>query len=87
MFCIRMVIDNSFELASKERIKQFGLLKAVGASKKQVFSLVMWEAFYLAVPGVILGILAGLGSSAAIFSAVKNLPYLHDVSLDYHAEI
>ena len=83
MFCIRMVIDNSFELASKERIKQFGLLKAVGASKKQVFSLVMWEAFYLAVPGVILGILAGLGSSAAIFSAVKNLPYLHDVSLDY----
>ena len=83
MFCIRMVIDNSFELASKERIKQFGLLKAVGASKKQVFSLVMWEAFYLAVPGVILGILAGLGSSAAIFSAVRNLPYLHDVSLDY----
>ena len=55
MFCVRMVIDNAFEISSRERIKLFGLLKAVGASNKQVFSLVVWEAVYLAVPGVIIG--------------------------------
>lgn len=84
MFCIRMVIDNSFELSSRERIKQFGLLKAVGASEKQVFSMVVWEAVYLAVPGVILGILLGTGCAAALFSIVKGLPYLADSSIDYN---
>ena len=80
MFCVRMVIDNSFELSSKERIKQFGLLKAVGASGKQVFSMVVWEAVFLAVPGVILGILLGTGCAAGLFSIVKNLPYLSNSS-------
>lgn len=83
MFFIRMIIDNSFELSSKERIKQFGLLKAVGASKRQVFSMIMWEAFFLALPGVILGTAAGIGCAAVIFSVVKKLPYLHNVSLSY----
>lgn len=80
MFCVRLVIDNSFEISSKERIKQYGLLKAVGASKKQIFSLTLWEALYLAVPGVIIGILLGTVCSAGIFAAVKNLGYLHSAS-------
>ncbi len=84
MFCVRMVIDNSFEMSAKERIKQFGLLKAVGASGRQVFSLVVWEAVYLAVPGVILGILAGTVCSALIFSAIKNLPYLNTNTGEYN---
>lgn len=84
MFCVRMVIDNAFELSSRERIKQFGLLKAVGASNRQVFSLVVWEAFYLAIPGVIIGILLGTGCAAGLFGIVKNLPYLSDSSADFN---
>lgn len=83
MFCVRLVIDNSFEISARERIKQFGLLKAVGASKKQIFSLVLWEAFYLAVPGVILGILLGTACSAAAFSAIKSMSSMGDVSSEY----
>lgn len=83
MFCVRMVIDNSFEISSKERIKQFGLLKAVGASKRQVFSLVMWEALYLALPGVAAGLVLGTLCAGGVFNAVKGLSYLNDVSLDY----
>lgn len=83
MFCVRMVIDNAFEISSRERIKQFGLLKAVGASNKQVFSLVVWEAVYLAVPGVIIGILLGTGCAAGLFGIVKNLPYLSDSSANF----
>lgn len=83
MFCVRLVIDNSFEIASAERIKQFGLLKAVGASKKQIFMLVIWEAIYLAIPGTALGILLGTGIFAAAFSAVKELSFLGSVSSEY----
>ena len=83
MFCVRMVIDNAFEISSRERIKQFGLLKAVGASGRQIFSLVVWEAVYLAVPGVIIGILLGTGCAAGLFGIVKDLPYLSDSSANY----
>lgn len=83
MFCARMVIDNSFEISARERIKQFGLLKAVGASKKQVFSLVLWEAVYLAVPGTAAGLILGTVCAGTVFGAVKKLSYLNDISLDY----
>ena len=79
MFCVRMVIDNSFEMSAKERIKQFGLLKAVGASGRQVFALVVWEAVFLAIPGVAIGIIVGTGCASGIFSAIKELPYLNAV--------
>ncbi|MCM1578523.1 MAG: FtsX-like permease family protein, partial [Ruminococcus sp.] len=73
MFCVRLVIDNSFEISSKERIKQFGLLKAAGASKKQVAALVLWEAVYLAVPGVIMGLLLGAACAYGVFVAVSGM--------------
>ena len=84
MFCVRMVIDNAFEISAKERIRQFGLLKAAGASKKQVFSMVMWESLFLAVPGVIAGLLLGTGFAAIIYNAVISLPYLHDAADGYN---
>lgn len=84
MFCVRMVIDNAFELSSRERIKQFGLLKAVGASGKQVFSMLVWEAVFLAVPGVIIGILLGTGCAAGLFNIVKGLPFLTDSTTEFN---
>lgn len=83
MFCVRMVIDNSFELADKERIRQFGLLKTTGASKKQIFAMIIWEALYLAIPGVAAGILIGTVCAGGVFNVVKQLPYLATASSDY----
>ncbi len=83
MFCVRMVIDNAFEISAKERVQQFGLLKAVGASRKQVLKLTLWEALYLAVPGVICGILLGYACAGGIFTVLKNHEHLHNVSADY----
>ncbi|MBQ4312550.1 MAG: ABC transporter permease [Oscillospiraceae bacterium] len=56
MFCVRMVIDNSFEISSHERIRQFGVLKAAGASKKQILEILIFEALFLSVIGIPLGI-------------------------------
>ncbi|MBQ5316209.1 MAG: ABC transporter permease [Oscillospiraceae bacterium] len=81
MFCARLVIDDSFEISAKERIKQFGLLKAVGASKKQIFKMLVIEAVYLAVPGIIVGVLVGTGLSFAIFSVIKAVVSSSDTVL------
>lgn len=72
MFCVRLVIDNAFEISAKERVKQFGLLKSAGASRKQILSLTLWEAVYLAVPGVIAGIILGAACARWVFSALVS---------------
>ncbi|MCD9022670.1 ABC transporter permease [Cohnella silvisoli] len=53
------VIYNAFHIAVLERIRQFGLLRTLGASPRQVRNLVLREATVLSVIGVPLGLLIG----------------------------
>lgn len=53
------VIYNAFHIAVLERIRQFGLLRTLGASPRQVRSIVFREATVLAAIGVPLGLLTG----------------------------
>ena len=54
------VIYNSFQISVVERIKQFGLLRAVGATPKQIRKIVVREASLLAAIGIPLGLLCGV---------------------------
>lgn len=54
------VIYNSFQISIVERIKQFGLLRAVGSTPKQIRRIVLREATALAIIGVPLGLLCGI---------------------------
>lgn len=54
------VIYNSFQISVVERIKQFGLLRAVGSTPKQIRRIVLREATFLAVIGIPLGLLCGV---------------------------
>ncbi|MFA6941422.1 MAG: FtsX-like permease family protein [Clostridiaceae bacterium] len=54
------VIYNSFQISVVERIKQFGLLRAVGATPKQIRKIVLREATILALIGVPIGLLCGI---------------------------
>lgn len=54
------VIYNSFQISVVERIKQFGLLRAVGATPKQIRKIVLREATVLAVIGIPIGLLCGI---------------------------
>lgn len=67
MFCVRMVIDNSFEISSHERIRQYGVIRAVGASKKQILGMLVCEALILSAVGVPAGILIGTGTSFILY--------------------
>jgi putative ABC transport system permease protein len=60
-----MGIANTLSLSTHERVRELGLLRAVGADRAQVRSMVRWESVVIAVFGTIgglgLGLLLGWG--------------------------
>ena len=55
------LIYNAFSISVSERTRQFGLLSSVGATKKQLRRMVLFEALAVSIVGIPLGILAGIG--------------------------
>ncbi|MGH8976520.1 MAG: ABC transporter permease [Acidimicrobiia bacterium] len=53
-------IANTLSLSVYERIRELGLLRAVGQTRSQLRSMVRWESVIIAVFGTIGGILVGL---------------------------
>ena len=72
VFCIK----NSFDISITEKIKQYGMLRSIGATKKQIKHNVFYEASILGLIGIPLGILAGILASY-ILIIVSNY-YLGD---------
>lgn len=54
------VIYNSFQISVIERMKQFGLLRAVGATPAQIRKIVLREASIISSIGIPIGILFGI---------------------------
>ena len=52
-------IANTLSLSVFERTRELGLLRAVGATRAQVRSIVRWEAVLIAVLGAVFGIVVG----------------------------
>ncbi|MBQ8605825.1 MAG: ABC transporter permease [Clostridia bacterium] len=70
------LVYNSFSISISERTKQFGMLKSVGATKRQIRSTVIKEALMLCIVGVPLGLLsgcAGIGITLSLISDKFNL--------------
>ena len=59
VFCIK----NSFDISITEKIKQYGMLRSVGATKKQIRKNVFFEATILGLIGIPLGLVLGLLAS------------------------
>ena len=55
-----LVIANSFQISLSERVRQIGLLKSAGATKKQIRYSVLFEAFILSVIAIPLGVIVGI---------------------------
>lgn len=55
------VIYNTFTIVLGQRIKEIGLLRALGSSSRQIFSSIIGEAFVVGVVASGLGIAAGVG--------------------------
>ena len=65
--CVSLIF-NAFAISVAERASQFGLLSSVGATRRQLRRAVILEALCVAVIGIPLGILIGIGGCAATFA-------------------
>lgn len=74
-----IVISNAFRMSANERIVQFGALKCVGATKKQIYQTIMYECILLCALAIPLGIIAGYLLSF-IGIGVVNL-YMEDLNV------
>ncbi|MDP9384596.1 MAG: ABC transporter permease [Actinomycetota bacterium] len=57
------VIFNTFTITVAQRKREFGMLRTIGASRRQILRSVVLEAALIGVAGSLLGLLAGIGLS------------------------
>jgi putative ABC transport system permease protein len=70
-------IVNTLGLSIYERIRELGLLRAVGMSRAQVKRMVRVEAVIIAVLGAVLGLAIGISFGWAMVQALKDLGIDH----------
>ncbi|HEX6675649.1 MAG TPA: ABC transporter permease, partial [Actinomycetes bacterium] len=63
-------IANTLALAVAERTREFGLLRAVGMTARQLGAMIRWESVIVAVAGALLGTTVGIGLGSAVAHAV-----------------
>jgi putative ABC transport system permease protein len=65
-------IFNTFSITVAQRVREFGLLRTLGASRGQVLKAVLVEAAIIGIVGSLLGLLAGIGIAGGINSLFKS---------------
>jgi len=72
LFVSAFLIFNTFAIIVSQRLRELALLRAVGASARQIRTMIIGEALVVSVIATLLGILAGMGVAkgiVAIFNA------------------
>ncbi len=101
VFASVSLIYNAFSISVGERVRQFGLLSSIGATRRQLTKSVIAEAAMLCIIGIPLGVLRGLvgigvtlqfsgnlldtGFGSLVFSGAENIPFTMSVSWPHMA--
>ena len=70
-----LVIYSIFYISVGQKVAEFGQLRTIGASKKQIYKIVLKQGYMLAVPGILIGSIMGTIISYCLQS--KAGQYLH----------
>lgn len=88
LFCIVliagvMMIYNTFNIAVMERVRQFGLLKCIGASQAQIKKMVKREGMHLILRAIPIGVVAGMLLAILCSTVLKfyNSNYFSEMAL------
>jgi len=73
LFVGTFIIANTFTMLVAQRTKELALLRAVGASRRQVTRSVLVEAFVVGAVAAVTGLVAGIGIGAAMRSLMRSL--------------
>ncbi len=60
------VIRNSFSISVSEKTKQYGMMSSIGATSKQIRKSVLFEALFIGIIGIPLGIILGIIATAVL---------------------
>lgn len=82
LVCVRLIIDTAFEISSKEREKQFGILQSVGATKKQIVGVIVKEGILLSAVGIPAGLVLGTGLSYVIYRILMKSGFSYLMTMD-----
>lgn len=84
---LRLIIDTAFEISSKERERQFGVLQSIGATPKQIVKIITCEGLMLSVVGIPIGTALGVGLAYLIYRTVLGTGLLNNNSSASAAEL
>jgi putative ABC transport system permease protein len=73
LFAGGYLILNSFNMTIAQRLREIGMLRTLGGSRKQIRRMILWEAVLLGILGSILGILLGLLLTRGMTALVKSV--------------
>ena len=54
-----LVIYSIFYISVEQKVAEFGQLRTIGASKKQIYKIVLKQGYILAIPGLVVGSIIG----------------------------
>ncbi|MGV0385006.1 ABC transporter permease [Corynebacterium sp. 22_2729] len=69
------IIANTFSMVVAQRIREFALLRSLGASRGQLTTSVVFEAILVGIVGSVLGIIAGMGLAKGIFALMDQFGF------------
>lgn len=75
MFLARLIINNAFEISAAYRTEQYGALKTIGASDRQLFTMIMFEC------GMYMLIALPLGMGSAVLVGKAILQKIRDIKV------
>ena len=82
------LIYNAFSISVSERTKQFGLLKSIGATKKQIRHSVYFEGLCLCGIGIPIGVVGGLGGiGVTLYFVDRLLGHFINTQADIHLHL
>ncbi|MDN5381666.1 ABC transporter permease [Streptomyces sp. LB8] len=73
LFVGTFIIANTFTMLVAQRTRELALLRAVGASRRQITRSVLIEAFVVGAVAAVTGLIAGIGIAEVLKSLVKAL--------------
>ncbi len=60
VFVSAFIINNTFQIVLTQRVREIGLLRAVGMTRRQLRRAVRWEAAIVATFGGLMGVAVGM---------------------------
>ncbi len=71
LFVGAFIIANTFSVTVVQRTREFALLRAIGASRRQVVGSVLTEAVAVGLVAAAIGVVAGLGLAAGLYALMS----------------